>query len=64
MITNFKQLMDHNKKFYDAFVDLKVVGWNSYSESLDSYTMGFFKQQLAQANTSVAQIAKVMKGEI
>lgn len=63
MILNYKQLVDHNKKFYDSFVDLKVVGWNTYSEALNAYTMSFFKDQLATMNEAVAKTANIMKGE-
>ena len=63
MIMNYKQLVDHNKKFYDAFVDLKVVGWNTYSQALNSYTMNFFKDQLATINEAVEKTSKIMKGE-
>lgn len=63
MIFNYKQLVDHNKKFYDSFVDLKVVGWNTYSEALNAYTMNFFKDQLATMDEAVEKTAMIMKGE-
>lgn len=63
MIMNFKQLVDHNKKFYDAFVDLKVVGWNTYSEALNAYTMNFYKDQLATMNEAVVKTSQIMKGD-
>jgi hypothetical protein len=37
MIYNYDQLLKHNVKFYDSFIDLKVAGWKSYSKSLDDY---------------------------
>jgi hypothetical protein len=60
---NYKQFVDHNKKFYDAFVDLKVVGWNTYSKALNAYTMNFFKDQLATMDEAVEKTAMIMKGE-
>lgn len=63
MILNFKQLVDHNKAFFDAFVDLKVTGWNTYSKALNAYTMSFYKDQLAAMDKTVEQAAMVMKGE-
>ena len=63
MIMNYKQFVDHNKNFYDAFVDLKVVGWNTYSKALNAYTMNFYKDQLATMDEAVEKTAMVMKGE-
>lgn len=64
MIFNYKQLVDHNKKFYDSFIDLKLVGWNTYSQALNAYTMNFFKDQLATMDEAVEKTAMIMKGEI
>lgn len=63
MIMNYKQLVDHNKKFYDTFVELKVVGWNTYSKALNAYTMNFFKDQLVTMDEAVEKTAMIMKGE-
>ena len=63
MILNYKQLIDHNKKFYDSFIDLKVVGWKTYSKSLNTYTMNFFAEQLQTADKTVEEVAKLMKGK-
>lgn len=63
MILNYKQLMDHNKTFYDEFVGLKVVGWKTYSKALNAYTMNFYKDQLATMDEAVEKLALVMKGE-
>lgn len=63
MILNFKQLIDHNKTFWDSFVDLKVVGWNTYSKAFNAYTMNFYKDQLATMDEAVAKSGKIMKGE-
>lgn len=63
MIINFKQLVDHNKTFWDSFVDLKVVGWNTYSKALNAYTMNFYKDQLSTIDEAVVKSGKIMKGE-
>jgi hypothetical protein len=63
MILNFKQLVDHNKTFWDSFVDLKVVGWNTYSKAVNAYTMNFYKDQLTTMDEAVAKSSKIMKGE-
>lgn len=62
MITRFEQLVNHHKKFFNAFVDLKVTGWHSYSKALNEYTFNFFKTQLDTADKSVHSIGDVMKG--
>lgn len=61
MIFNYNQFVEHNKSFYEAFVDLKVTGWNAYSKALDAYTFGFFKTQIAQMDNAVAKIGDTMK---
>ena len=61
MIYNYNQLVNHNIKFYDAFIDLKVQGWKSYSKALDEYTQGFFIEQLKESDKLVEAIAQTMK---
>lgn len=61
MITNYDQLMKHNKQFYDSFIDLKAAGWKSYSKALNSYTLGYFSAQLKQVDTAVEDLAVQMK---
>jgi len=63
MIFNYKQLVQHNKNFYDAFVDLKLVGWNTYSKSLNAYTMNFYAEQLTKMDKEVENLALTMKGK-
>lgn len=63
MILNYKQLVDHNKDFWAAFVDLKTVGWKSYSKSLNAYTFNFFKEQLDTMDAAVEKTSHIMKGE-
>jgi len=63
MFYNQDQVIDHQKKFWNAMVDLKVDGWKAFSDAYDTYTMGFFKTQLKDANQQVENMAKVMKGE-
>ena len=63
MIFNLTQLMDHNKEFYNSFVDLKQTGWNTYSKALNDYTFNFFKNQISAMDKVVEQTTKMMKGE-
>lgn len=61
MILNLDQLINHNKKMYDAFIDLKVVGWKSYSSALNDYTFGFYKKQLEVADENVVTFGNNLK---
>lgn len=63
MITTYEQLVKHNKEFIDAFVDLKIVGWKTYSKALNKYTFNFFKTQIDSMDKSVDMLADIMKGE-
>lgn len=63
MIFNLTQLVDHNKEFYNSFVDLKQTGWNTYSKALNDYTFNFFKDQISVMDKVVEQTTKMMKGE-
>ena len=53
----------YHKQFWDSFVDLKTVGWNTYSKALNAYTMNFFKEQLDIMDKAVEQTANAMKGK-
>jgi len=64
MIYNQEQLIKHNLKFYDAFVDLKVVGWKTYSKALNEYTMGFFKNGLEKSDETVEALGESMKSTL
>jgi hypothetical protein len=61
MILNLNQLIDHNVKMVDEFIDLKTVGWKSYSKALNQYTFGFYATQLKNMDESVENMAKEMK---
>lgn len=61
MIANANQLVDHQLKLYDAFIDLKVIGWKSYSKALNEYTFGFYKTQLEKTDEMVDETAQRMK---
>ena len=61
MVFNFNQLIDHNAKMHDAFVDLKVEGWKSYSKALNQYTFNFFAEQLKNMDASIETMANDMK---
>lgn len=63
MITNYEQLVKHNRAFYNAFIDLKVVGWKSYSKSVNDYTFNFFKTQMTTLDSAVDKLGDIMKGE-
>lgn len=61
MVYNFNQLISHNIKMYDAFIDLKVEGWKSYSKALNQYTFNFFSDQLKNIDKSVETMASDTK---
>jgi hypothetical protein len=61
MIYNQEQLIKHNIKFYDTFIDLKVVGWKTYSKAMNDYTFGFFKDSLDKSDESVEALGEKMK---
>lgn len=62
MVYNFNQLVEHNIKMMDAFIDLKTEGWKSYSKALNQYTFNFFSTQLKNMDESVENMASDMKG--
>lgn len=62
MVLNLNQLIDHNLKMHDAFIDLKVEGWKSYSKALNQYTFNFFAAQLKNIDESIENIGNEMKG--
>lgn len=57
MIYNKKGLDHHNAKFYNSFVDLKVVGWKSYAKALNDYTFNFYKSELETMTDNVEKFA-------
>jgi hypothetical protein len=61
MIYNQEQLIKHNIKLYDAFIDLKVVGWKTYSKAMNDYTFGFFKVGLEKSDESIEALGETMK---
>jgi hypothetical protein len=61
MIYNHEQLIKHNLKFYDAFIDLKVDGWKTYSKALNEYTQGFYRTALEKSDKSVEELGETMK---
>jgi hypothetical protein len=61
MIYNYNQLVKHNLKFYDAFIDLKVTGWKTYSSAMNEYTQGFFKAQLKKSDEQIEALGENMK---
>ena len=63
MILKYEQLVEHNKAFSDAFVNLKVTGWKAYSTAFNNYTFKFFSTQMKTLDDSVEKLGKIMKGE-
>lgn len=61
MVLNFNQLINHNLKMHDAFIDLKVQGWKSYSKALNQYTFNFFGDQIKNMDKSVETMANDIK---
>lgn len=61
MIHTLDQLIKHNAKFYNEFVDLKVEGWGRYSKAYNIYTFGFFSNQVKQADEFVEKFGSFMK---
>lgn len=63
MYYNYDQFVSHNKKFWEAMVDLKVEGWKSFSKASNSYTNSFFKKELEKLDADVEKLGKIMKGD-
>ena len=61
MFYNLSQMVEHNQKFLDSFVDLKVQGWKAYSKALDSYTNSFYTKEMKQLDQAVDTLADTMK---
>ena len=64
MILNYNQLIEHNVKMADSFIDLKNTGWKSYSKALNQYTFGFYSKQIEAMDETVDTMAKTMKTAI
>lgn len=58
---NFDSVHSMNVNFIKSFIDLKVVGYKSYADSLNTYTSNFFKRQLDESKDVVAQLGDNMK---
>ena len=56
-----KAVAQHNAKFVDSFVDLKLAGWKSYESAMNSYTYGFFKDTLSKQSQLVEKFADGIK---
>lgn len=61
MFWNLNQYQNHASEYFDALVDLKVVGWKSYAKATDKFTGSFFTKQLDEATTSVEELGEKMK---
>lgn len=61
MFFTFDQQLKHQKRFFDAFVDLKVEGWKRYSAALNDYTLGYWKTTLTQLDEQVQAVGANLK---
>lgn len=61
MFYTFEQFLNHQKRFYHAFIDLKVEGWKRYSKAFDEYTLGYWKSALNEADEQVQKTAETFK---
>lgn len=61
MVYNYETLMNHNLNFYNSLVDLKVVGWKTYTSALGTYTYGFFNKQLKNSDSQIEALGEKMK---
>lgn len=63
MFWNLQNVIDHNKAFWNAMVDLKVQGWKAFSQASDAYTSKFFSKQFSEADSQVEKFGVMLKGE-
>ena len=61
MFFTYNQLKEHNARFINAFIDLKVTGWKSYADALNDYTSGYFKSQIEEMTSRVVSNGDNMK---
>ena len=59
--TTQEQLIKRNLKFYNDFIDLKVIGWKSYSKAMNEYTLGFYSSALRSSDEAVERLGEAMK---
>lgn len=63
-IPTFDQLVDRQKDFLKAFVDLKVEGYKSYTKALDNATYSYFTTYTKQAEKFVMELGNNAKEAI
>lgn len=51
----------NNVNFVNAYINLKMVGYASYADALDTYTNGFFKRQIDESKSFVNTLGDNMK---
>lgn len=61
MITNHKQLVNHNLSFFEAIIDAKVHAWKEVSRAYNAYTMNYFKDHVEKGTEIVEGLGKTMK---
>lgn len=64
MFMKHEDVVNHNTRFWNAMVDLKVDGWKAFADAMDSYTMGFYKNNLREMTGQVEQVADAMKVDL
>jgi len=57
----FDQCVTKAQDFNKSFIDLKVVGYNSFADAFNALTTNFFASQVNQSKTVVEQVATQMK---
>jgi hypothetical protein len=63
-VPTFDQLVDRQKDFLKAFVDLKVEGYKSYTKALDTFTYSYFTTYTKQAEKFVVELGNNAKEAI
>ena len=63
-VPTFDQLVDRQKDFLKAFVDLKVEGYKSYTKALDTFTYSYFTTYTKQAEKFVMELGNNAKEAI
>jgi hypothetical protein len=58
---NIKTAIDSNVSFINAFVDLKVEGYKSFTKAYDAYTMAYFAPVTKKMQDGVIKLGDNMK---
>jgi hypothetical protein len=63
-VPTFEEVMDRQKDFLKAFVDLKVEGFKSYNKALDTATYSYFTTYNKEAEKFVVGLGNYAKEAI